>query len=222
MFSPHVNFRQQVTTLQSSRKMETVTSAAHNFHSSSCNCSCYHSDNLTLRELIIFNKCSSTLTKCIFLIIRRKILEVSLLVRLASKIWPCVFIIFFFLELTHFAILSDWHWKFYSFESIRPSSKCDCFNKLKIGWEEQLQALKKESSCSSGNYALRWCISWIQISLFRGIIKSPTEVPLQNPWKIHDITTAASHFSAISFHCTLDNGHLTHTATPDNVTLPSW
>lgn len=61
----------------------------------------------------------------------------------------------------------------------------------------------------------------MKISLYRDIIKSPTVIPLQNPWKIHHVTTIASHLLAISFHCTLDNGHLTHTAIPDDITLSS-
>lgn len=61
----------------------------------------------------------------------------------------------------------------------------------------------------------------MKISLYRDIIKSPTVIPLQNPWKIDDVTTIASHLLAISFHCTSDNGHLTHTAIPDDITLSS-
>jgi len=213
-----------------------VTTEAHNFHSSSCNCSCYLSERVILRELIIVTKCLFLDTvkiqtscsqweptvaafshKCTFPVLRRKILEVWLLVRLASKIWPHIF----FLELICFKILPEWHWKPHVFESIRLSSKYGCFNKLKAGWKEWLWALKKESSYSPGNHAFRSCMSWIKISLFRDIIKSPTEIPLQNPWKIHDITTTASPLLAISLHCTLDNGHLTHTAIPDDITLSS-
>lgn len=112
VLSPHlVNFSQNVKILTKLQKKwkPLVTAEAHNFHSSSCNCSHYHSESVILRELIIiFTKCLflDTLKNTIFLQGMRTdcgstFIQIcvpcyqkknSSLVRLASKIWPCIFI----------------------------------------------------------------------------------------------------------------------------------
>lgn len=160
----------------------------------------------------------STLTQ-MYAVTRRKILEVWLIVRLATQIHPCVLI---FSELIHFSILPGQHWKCHFSESIKLSSRSGCFNKLNQGRKNGIRLSRKRVAALQEITHLGGVMSWIKISLFRDIIKSPTEIPLQNPWKIHDVTTAASYLLAISFHCRLDNGHLTHTAIPDDITLFSW
>lgn len=242
ILSPHlVNFSQHVKILTKLQKKwkPLVTAEAHNFHSSSCNCSRYHSESVILRELIIiFTKCLFLDTlkiqysyreweltvavlsyKCVFLVIRRKILEVQLLVRLASKIWPCLFIFFKSLSISRYCLTGTENPTFWK-ASDSPPNMVALIN-WKQGGKNGFRLSRKRVAALQEITHLRRCMSWIKISLFRDIIKSPTEIPLQNPWKIHDVTTA-SHLLAISFHCTLDNGHLTHTAIPDDITLSSW